>query len=145
MEPWEGDSWRGNGCGYNHGMGAAGRGGHCLSTAKQWGHHTPSAGPAVAARAGVQPGLRQHVHQDLVGPHRLHQEGGEEGEAEGEGGGPEEGGGDCRGAVLTLCATVPPKADPGAVEAVCHRGAAGGAGRGDADHLADRGPPAPHH
>lgn len=39
--------------------------------------------PPVAPGPGLQLGLRQHVHQDLVGPHPLHQEGREEGEEEG--------------------------------------------------------------
>lgn len=37
----------------------------------------------VAARSGFQPRIRQHVHQDLVGPHPLHEEGRKEGEEEG--------------------------------------------------------------
>lgn len=37
----------------------------------------------MAARPRLQPRLWQHVHQDLVGPHAVHQEGREEGEEEG--------------------------------------------------------------
>lgn len=37
----------------------------------------------VAARSGFQPRIWQHVHQDLVGPHPLHEEGRKEGEEEG--------------------------------------------------------------
>ena len=37
----------------------------------------------MAPRPRLQPGVRQHVHQDLVGPHALHEEGREEGEEEG--------------------------------------------------------------
>lgn len=44
----------------------------------------PPAGPALAPGPGLQLGLRQHVHQDLVGAHGLHQEGREEGTAQGE-------------------------------------------------------------
>lgn len=47
--------------------------------------------PPVAPWPWLQPGVRQHVYQDLVGPHPLHQEGREEGEEEGRG---EEGGGE---------------------------------------------------
>ena len=39
--------------------------------------------PPVAPRPRLQPGVRQHVHQDLVGPHPLHEEGRKEGEEEG--------------------------------------------------------------
>lgn len=41
-------------------------------------------GPPLAPRPGLQSGLRLHVHQDLVGPHGLHQERGEERVEEGE-------------------------------------------------------------
>ena len=44
---------------------------------------SPPVVQTVVAGSRVQSGLRQHVHQDLVGPHTLHQEGGEEGEEEG--------------------------------------------------------------
>lgn len=39
--------------------------------------------PPLAPRPRLQPGVRQHVHQDLVGSHPLHKEGGKEGEEEG--------------------------------------------------------------
>jgi len=45
--------------------------------------YTSTIVPTLAAGSGIQPGIRQHVHQDLVGPHRLHQEGGQEGQEEG--------------------------------------------------------------
>ena len=43
----------------------------------------PPSVPPVAPRPRLQPGVRQHVHQDLVGPHPLHEEGRKEGEEEG--------------------------------------------------------------
>lgn len=45
---------------------------------------SPFLGPPLALGLGLQSGLWLYVHQDLVGPHRLHKEGREEGMEEGE-------------------------------------------------------------
>lgn len=46
---------------------------------------SPPTGSPLAPELGFRPGLRQHVHQDLVGAYRFHQEGGQERPTEGEG------------------------------------------------------------